>query len=63
MRRAVHEAFNARAVQAYRSQQEQQAVSLTLDLMHDPDNWDHHIDRCVGSKLFSHNAHEFIAEL
>ncbi|KAJ3521356.1 hypothetical protein NM688_g9026 [Phlebia brevispora] len=51
MRRATHEAFNPRAVEAYRSVQEKHAASLGLKLIHDPQNWDSHIMHSVGASM------------
>ena len=45
MRRVTHEAFHTRATQKYRSLQQNEAASLALQLIRDPENWMKHVNR------------------
>ena len=45
MRRVMHDAVNVRAVHRYRRLQQNEAASLALTLIRDPENFDQHIFR------------------
>ncbi|KAJ3557933.1 hypothetical protein NM688_g1205 [Phlebia brevispora] len=52
-RRALHEALNVRAVEAYTSLQEHTAVDMVLRILDDPDDWQKHFERATSAGIMS----------